>query len=136
MRLKSARRSQKGQSLVETLAGFLVLIPLALVAVNLVVMLSCSRSNSEWAEQAARAAARRLDMQTASTAAEDAVALCQLNNMITNIVVTSVEYDLGIGQVTVITEMDVKLPVPFPGWSSVQFHNSAVQPIVATPAPV
>ncbi|MCA9803947.1 MAG: hypothetical protein KC777_18380 [Cyanobacteria bacterium HKST-UBA02] len=135
-RRQRQRRKTRGQSLVETLAGFMILIPLGLVAVNIITMISCSRNNSEWAEQAARAAAKRLDGSSAEKAAENAINLCTLNNVITNVVVESVNYDLSEGQVTVTTLMDVKLPVPFPGWSTVQFHNASAQPIVATPAPI
>ncbi len=135
MRLRRQRRRKKGQSLVETMIGFLILIPIGLIAVNLVTLISCSQSNEQWAELAARAAASTGNEQNAIQAAEDALTDCEINNVVQSIQIDEMKFDVGTQQVSVSTMMEVKMPVPLPWFSQVTCHASSVQPIVSTPAP-
>jgi Flp pilus assembly protein TadG len=129
-------RTGKGQSLVEVMAGFMVFIPLAFLAVDVVGVTSASQSNEQLAESIARVAANQGSQAMAQRAAEDAAQNYQVNNTITEVTVEQVKYDVGLGQVSITTAMNFKLPIPMPGYSMMVLRSNAVQPIVATPAPL
>ena len=129
-------RGKKGQSLVEAMIGFMVLIPIGLMVVNLVTVLSATQANEQWAESAARAAACRGDMISAKQAAEVALQRFQPSNVMNSIQVDQVQYDPVKGQVTVSTIMMVTVPVPSPLLNTMECHAASVQPIVAIPASI
>jgi Flp pilus assembly protein TadG len=129
-------RSEKGQSLVEVMAGFMVFIPLAFLAVDVVGVTSASQSNEQLAESLARVAGNQGSQAMAQRAAEDAVSNFQTNPTITAVTLELVKYDVGLGQVSITTAMNFKLPIPMPGYTTMILRSNAVQPIVATPAPL
>ncbi len=129
------RKRNKGQTLVETMIGFVVLIPIGLAAVNVVTLVSTSQNNEQWAEIAARAAATKPDKTSALKAAQDAITECEVNSIVKKVQITGMNFDLATGHVTVNTAMQVQLPVPIPGFSEVNCSASSIQPIVSTPAP-
>lgn len=129
------RRRRKGQSLIEAMIGFMVLIPIGLAAVNVVCLVSTSQTNEQWAEIAARAAATRMDQASALKAATEALSDLERNQIIEDVQISSTDFSLATGHVTVFTSMKVKLPVPIPGFSEVTCSASSIQPIVSTPAP-
>lgn len=132
---RRSRRRKKGQSLIEAMIGFMVLIPIGLAAVNVVCLISTSQTNEQWAEIAARAAATKVDQAGASKAATEALGDLELNQIIQEVQVSNTDFSLATGHVTVFTTMKVKLPVPIPGFSEVTCSASSIQPIVSTPAP-
>jgi Flp pilus assembly protein TadG len=129
------RRRKLGQALIETLAGFLVLIPLGLFSFDLTVLLMANETNRQIAENAARAAANQLGLSRATQAAIGAINKTPKSGTITNITILDLNYDVGTGKVSVTTEVDVQLPVTFPGAGKINLRSTAVQPIVAIPAP-
>lgn len=129
-------RIGKGQTLIEALTGFIVIVPLGLMAVNLVAVVSTSQSNEQWAELAARAAAAQANEQNARRAAENSLSRAKLTAIIKSVTVSKVDYDLARGQVTIGTTMQVAMPVPMPFLSELECHADSIQPIVATPAPI
>jgi Flp pilus assembly protein TadG len=129
------RRRRKGQSLIEAMIGFMVLIPIGLAAVNVVCLVSSSQTNEQWAEIAARAAATRLCEADALKAANESLSDLERNQIIEDIQITKTDFDLISGHVSIFTTMKVKLPVPIPGFSEVTCTASSIQPIVSTPAP-
>ena len=131
----AAERSKSGSSMVETLSGFVVLIPIALAAVDVVAFVSAVDSNEHLAEAAARGAAKASSQDTAQTVAEDVVKHCTPPWMVQSVMVDDVEYDVGKGMVSVATLMQMKLPVPLPGYSEISCRASSIEPIVFTPAP-
>lgn len=130
------RRRSKGQSLVETLVGLAVMIPLALFAFDIVALISASHLNDEWAETAAKAAARQNDALSARETAEKAVLQVPLSQVVRSIQVSEVKFDPVEGHVAVTTLMKVKVPVSFPSMEYVTFRHKAIQPIVSTPAAI
>ncbi|MBX9940142.1 MAG: hypothetical protein K2Y32_12860 [Candidatus Obscuribacterales bacterium] len=130
------RRRARAQTLIEAITGFAVIIPLALMAIDLTVLVTTSQSNEQWAELAARVAASQSNEQNARLSAEGCLAKAKTSNIVQSVALEGVEYDLGKGQVTIKTKMLVNMPVPFPFLSQVECHASAIQPIVATPAPL
>lgn len=131
----AVRKRSSGSSMVETLAGFVVLIPIALAAVDVVAFVSAVDSNEHLAEAAARGAAKAASQDGAQTIAEDVVKHCTPPWMVQHIMIDDVEYNVGKGMVSVATLMQVKLPVPVPGYSEVSCRASSIEPIVFTPAP-
>lgn len=130
------RRRARAQTLIEAITGFAVIIPLALMAIDLTVLVTTSQSNEQWAELAARVAASQSNEQNARLSAEGCLAKAKTSNIVQSVALEGVEYDLGKGQVTIKTKMLVNMPVPFPFLSQVECHASAIQPIVAIPAPL
>lgn len=136
MRRKRHRRS-RGQTLIETLVGFIVLIPIGLFSVNVVALVTTSQGNEQLAEAAARAASTQHTALKATDAAKETlVNILQESHIVQSATVESVDYNVAAGQVTVTTLMSVKLPVPIPGFSETVCRASSVQPIVSTPAPI
>lgn len=126
----------RGQSLIETLAGFMIIIPLALFAFDVSVMVVASQKNEHLAQDAARAAANQLTSMLALEAAKSAIKDVPTSSFITTVSIQNLVYDEALGQVTVSTEMDVKLPISLSFMGKTTFHADASQPIVATPAPI
>ncbi len=134
-RSQQSGRGNGGASLAEALAGFVILIPLALAAVDVVAFMSAVDSNEHLAEAAARGAAKCGSQDKAQTVAEDVVKNCTPVWMVQNIMVDDVDFNPGKGLVSVATLMQLKLPIPLPGYSEVKCRASSVEPIVSTPAP-
>lgn len=65
------KRQQRttGQSLIETMAGFMLLIPLGLFSYDLTYILAANQNNENLAENCARAAANHNDLASAKQAA-------------------------------------------------------------------
>lgn len=128
-------RSTRGQNLIEALAGFVILIPIGLAAIDLVAFVSACESNEHLAETASRAAARAPGQAEAQASAEDAVKHCQPVWMVQHVFVDDVEYSCDKGMVSVVTIMQLKLPIPIPGTTEINCRASSIEPIVYTPAP-
>jgi Flp pilus assembly protein TadG len=129
-------RQRLGQSLVETMAGFILLIPLGLFSYDLTYILIANQNNEKLADNAARAAANHADNSSAQLAAQQAIADFQLTANYGKTTLTDFEYNIGdSGQVSVVTQIDAKLPVSFGSWKSVSINAKGVQPIVGIPTP-
>lgn len=128
------KRGQRGQSLIEAMIGFLVLIPIGLLVVDLVTVLSATQTNEQWADSAARAAACQGTMTGAEESAKKALERFEPSAVMNSVQVEQVQYDPVKGQVSVSTVMEVSVPVPFPVLNKLQCHAASVQPIVAIPA--
>lgn len=133
---RQRRKRNKGQSLIETLVGLAIMIPLALFAVDVVALINAAHLNDEWAETAAKVAARQGNERLARESAEKAVLRVPLSQIVQSIRVDAVTFDPVEGHVIVTTVMDVKLPVSFPSMETVTFRHKSVQPIVSTRAPI
>lgn len=136
-RIKKHRETRKSRasSLVETLTGFIILIPIGLAAVDVVAFMSAVDSNEHLAEAAARGAAKAPDQDKAQTVAEDVVKNCTPVWMVQAVMVDDVDYDASKGLVSVATLMQLKLPIPLPGYTEIKCRAHCVEPIVFTPAP-
>lgn len=92
--------------------------------------------NEEWAETAAKAAARQMDSRMARETAEKCVMQVPLSDLVQSVRVNEVKFDPAEGHVKVTTLMEVKLPISFPNFEVVTFRHQAIQPIVSTRAPI
>ncbi len=133
--LRRGTRQSLGQSLVETLAGFIILIPLGLFSYDLTYILIANQNNEKLADNAARAAANHADSSSAQQAAQKAIDDFQQSANYDKITLTTFEFNIGnSGQVSLITQLDMKLPVAFGSWKSATISAKGVQPIVSIPA--
>jgi Flp pilus assembly protein TadG len=132
---QSLARGKRGSSLVETLAGFAIIIPLGLFAVDLTMVISASQLNERLVEDAARAAGLQGDAQDAEAAAETAINSYQVASPIKSVHITDFVFDPINSQVQVKTNMVVGLPVPVTTLDQVTIAADAVEPITAIPAP-
>ena len=133
---KRRRARNAGQSLVEALAGAVVLIPLLLLCVDAVVVMNVNHTNQELAQTAARAAANIPDEDSAKETAQKAVDNFPESSLVSSATMSAFTYDSAQKLVTVSVTMTVTIPIPLPGASSVTLTATSVQPIVALPPSV
>ena len=134
-KIKNKRR-QSGQSLIETMAGLVLIIPLALFSYDLTFILISSQNNERLAENAARAAANHATNLKAQQAAQQAIDTFNQANPNNTATLTNFSYDQGDGQVSLVTQIKVNLPVPFGAWSTFINNAQSIVPVLATPAPI
>jgi Flp pilus assembly protein TadG len=127
--MRITRRQQKGQALIELAVGALFLIPLALFSLDIVTLVLANATNDVVAKNAARAAANQPTSGAAKQAADKAIAGVHKSTIITALGMKNFDYSKE--SVTVKTEIDVHLPVAFPGFAHYVFVAQSVQPIVA-----
>lgn len=128
-------RNRQGQSLIEVMTAFLILIPVGLGGLDLFTYVSVSQQNEQLAETACRAAATKDSEHAALDAAQDACNHVVVSSIIQSANLQQVSFDPASGFVTVTTSMQVKMPVPLPFFSNTTCQANAIQPIVSTPAP-
>jgi Flp pilus assembly protein TadG len=130
---RNQKRLDKGQSLIETMTAFFVLIPIGLVAIDVVALVSSSQQNEQLAEMAARAASTKSGLQNARDSAQDALTRFQTNSIMYSVSLDDINYDAAGGTVSVATVMDVRMPIPFPYFNQVNCRASSLQPLVSMP---
>ncbi|HEY9715999.1 MAG TPA: hypothetical protein V6C69_00915 [Trichormus sp.] len=129
------RRNQTASALIEAMVGFFILIPLALAAGDLTVLFQTAQVNEEFAEQLARLCSTLPDKTNAVKACQDVIKQYHHGANITDVRLKQLDFDLGLQEVRVSTAMDVKMPIPFPGFQSQTVEAAVKQPIVSIPAP-
>lgn len=128
------QRKSRGQSIIEVvIGGSLVLVPIALFALDLVVITATNSVNDHLAREAARAAANQATAADARRAAQNAVARLKTSPIIVKVNLEDVSY-VAKQQVSVKTSMEVKFPAPFPGFAGSEFVAQDTQPVVGAPA--
>ncbi len=116
------------------MVGIVILIPLGLFSYDLTCILMANENNEKLADTAARAAANHGDNLTAQQAAQNAIDDFQKSVNSNNISLTDFEYNTGgNGQVSLTTQMDLKLPISFGSWKTLSINAAGVQPIVGIP---
>ena len=131
---KPRQRLNRAQSLIETMAGLILIIPLGLFSYDLTYILIANQNNEKLADNAARAAANHPDNISAQVAAQDAIADFQQTANYGTITLIDFDYNNGSnGQVSLVTQLNIKLPVAFGSWQSVIVRAKGVQPIVGIP---
>lgn len=127
-------RKSKGQSLVETMTAFFILLPIGLAGLDIATLVSATQQNEGLAETASRSASFGVDQKSAQLRAEEAVEGFQTGVIVKSVAVDKLNFDLGKGTVSVTTVAEVKLPVPFPFFNEVTCRATSLQPIVSTRA--
>ncbi len=127
-------RQRLGQSLMETMAGLIILVPIGLFSYDLTYILIANENNEKLADNAARAAANHADSSSAQLAAQQAIDDFQTSANYGKTTLAAFEYDMeGSGQISLITQIDTKLPVSFGPWKSISINAKGVQPIIGIP---
>jgi hypothetical protein len=129
-------RSNKGTSLIEVLAGMMIIVPIGLCSVDFYTVVIGNQINNRLVEDAARAAANQLGSNNAESAARQTVDGFQFQLPVTSVSMIDFNYNVNSQQVMVGTNLTLNMPVPIMNWSTVTLHATAVEPIVAIPAPL
>ena len=131
------RRSLKGQAIIEAVCAAMVLVPLAMAMLDFMVIVIANSNNDSCAKTAARAASNQADEATALAAVNKVVDAARKSFIVSGVafVLQGFNYDSSAGKVTVMTRINVRLPVPFPGISDFTFQAKAIEPIVNFNAP-
>jgi len=114
----------------------LVIIPIGLASVNFYTVVIGSQINNRLVEDAARSAAMQLGSNNAESAARQTVDGFQYQAPVINVAMTDFNYNVNSQQVLVGTTLTLNMPVPIMNWSTVTLHATAIEPIVAIPAPL
>jgi len=128
------RRKPSAQTLIEAMVGFIVLIPIALFAVDVVALMSTAQTNEQWAETAARAAGSCSCETMAQNAVKNSLKRFVPSSIISSVDLEKITFDQVNGQVTVATVMQINVPIPLPWMNHFELRASAIQPLLGTPA--
>lgn len=129
--MKAQRRKSRGSGLMEAVMAAIILVPIALALLDLTVMVIANSMNDTAAKNAARAAANQPEGGAAFAAAQKALATFQASTLVKSLTLNDFDYPAGgNGSVSLTTKMEVKLPVPFPGFAGYTFTARDVEPIV------
>jgi Flp pilus assembly protein TadG len=128
-------KSARGTSMIEMLAGAIVLVPILFLAVDGAYVMICSKSNQELADHAARIAANKTTSGAAMTAATNIVAAFKKTDNMDSVKIERMDYDQPRRLVRVLVGMNLHVPVPLPGFSNTHLSAESVHPIVGIPAP-
>ena len=132
---QAKRRSHIGQSLVETLTGFMLLIPLGLVSYDLTYLLIANQTNERLADNAARVAANYADPADSKKAAQRAIDDFQQTANYGKVTLSTFDYNnLNNGEIVLVIQMDVTIPVALGSWHNMTINAQSVQPIVGVAA--
>ena len=131
---KRSKRTRKGASIIETVVGLCVIVPLILFAADIATVSAIAQANEELAEQLARLCSTVQTQANAQKACQDVLREYQKPAIINELDLASVVFDEGLQQVTVATVMVIALPVPMFNQSSYKLTASATQPVISTPA--
>jgi len=125
------RSKRGGSGLIETIMAAVVLVPIALLLVDLTVIIIGNSINDTAAKNAARAGANQTDGGLAFAAAQLSLKTFKPSPIVSSLSISTFDYSVPNGNVTCKTQVVVKLPVPFPGCSSLTFDTQDVEPILA-----
>ena len=127
------RRSNRGSGLMEAVMAAIILVPIALALLDLTVMVIANSMNDTAAKNAARAAANQSQGGDAYDAAQKTLTTFHASTLVKSIAINDFTWPAGgVGSVSLATVMEVKLPVPFPGFAGYTFTAKDVEPIVGT----
>lgn len=126
-----SKRSKKGVSLIEAALGSLILIPIALLIIDLIAIVIANSMNDTAAKNCARAGANQPNGKAAFEAGQKALSTFQQSGIVRSLVLDDLTYADG-GVCTATTVLVMKVPVPFPGFSEMTFNGKATEPVVGT----
>ena len=114
-RSSNHRRAFKGQCLVETLVGAMIIVPLLMACLDLSVLVIGGQICNDLSKQAARSASLATSSQDAQTAVQNVQRTHPSNETFQGLSLSLSEYDgTPDGLVSVTCGVDVRLPVPVP----------------------
>lgn len=131
---RHSQRQARAQSIIEVACGAIVLVPIALLVIDVVFVFGAIKANNELAQSAARLAGNKSSQDAANMAARTTVADFSGSPNESDATLEQFQYDELSKMVTVKTQMTVKLPVPLPGAATTLITAVSTQPIVGIPA--
>lgn len=134
---RSGQRNQKGQVFIEVVCGMmLVLVPIALAALDITVLVLGNSANDSLAKSCARAAANEKNSGNALSAAEQVVSRFPASALVEKVVLNTSQFNYSTNQnVTVETVVTVRMPVPVPlVEQKIDFRARATEPVVGVSA--
>lgn len=125
-------RKKRGTSLVEAIVAAIIIVPVALFLLDLSVLVLANSINDKAVKNAARAAANQPDGASAWQAANVSLASFRSSPIVKSLTIKSFSFppSNALETVSCTTKMEVKLPVPFPGFNNITFLARAEEPIV------
>jgi hypothetical protein len=142
LRQQIEKARHTGSSIVETVAGSIFIVIVALFLVDMAAVVVCQTQNDALAKHCARAAAAcddNLHPGSAQTAINDVTTQFVAQNggsKICSYVSASMTYNYNAATVNVITVVNCSFPVPIPfGPAALLFQTDATEPIVAVLPP-
>ncbi|MBX9670507.1 MAG: hypothetical protein K2X93_23095 [Candidatus Obscuribacterales bacterium] len=129
-------RNQKGQCFVEVICGMFILIPMALCALDLGVLVLGNSANDSLAKNCARAAANAQSQETAKAAAVKVITAFPSSPLIEKVELDTSKLNYDEKEtVTTETIITVRLPVTLPGTvERIAFRARATEPVVGVSA--
>lgn len=132
MPYRAERRRESGLSAVEMICGGLILLTIVLALIDLGMIVIANTISDSAVKNAARAAAGQQTESAARTAANQAIAAVPSSPLISSLALLSLDFNQdNNGLVKAKIRMGVRLPVPVPGYETINFDNQAVEPLVA-----
>jgi hypothetical protein len=129
---RPGNRSRRGQSFIEAVCAAFIIIPIALCLLDLIVLVVANSMNDTAAKNAARAAANQPDGPSALAAAQKSLNSFHGSAIVNSIIIADLSYPdpNNSGAVSCVTQMQVHMPMPFPGFADITFKAEDVEPIV------
>lgn len=125
-------RCQSGLSAVEMITGGLVIVTICLALFDMGVLVLANTIHDAAVKNAARAAANQQTAQGAEAAARRALSSVASSPIVGGVTLEQIQFNRdGNGLVWVKTRMQVRLPVPVPGYETIPFEAAAAEPCVA-----
>lgn len=126
-------RQRNGSVFIEVLCGMFILIPIALIGLDLIVLVLANSANDTLAKNCARAAANAKNSGDAMNAAVQIVMDYKSSPFVDKVGfdTTKFVYNDNKGAVWCETVMVVRIPIQLPGTQAITiFHAKASQPVV------
>jgi len=129
-------RTNHGGTLVETVTGLCILIPIVLVLIDVTACVICQTANDALAKHAARAACDASNPTDGQTAANQVIATYKAGNpsLTADATLLSCTYNAAGNIVTCTTQVVCHLPVavPFTNQTTQAFQAIDSEPVVGT----
>ena len=127
------QKRNRGTSLTEAIVAGIIIVPVALFLLDLSVLVIANSINDKAVKNAARAAANHDTPQFPFDACQKSLASFKSSPIVSSLEIKDLKYLPNPPDrcVVCVTRMQVKLPIPFPGFSTMTFVASATEPIVA-----
>jgi hypothetical protein len=129
-------RDNRGQVFIEVLCGLFIIIPIALFALDLIVLILGNSANDTLAKNCARAAANAQSADKAREAAQQVVNRFPFSPLIEKVELDNSKMSYNEKEnVTTETILTVRIPVTLPGTKQkIAFRARATEPVVGVSA--
>jgi hypothetical protein len=128
------RNGQCGECLIELALASMILVPIALFGIDLTSLVVTHEINDNLAKNVARAAANQKSIDDARKAAATVIKQLPTSALLIHARLLDFTYTESSHQVSVKTEVDVRVPAPFPYFASATLVSQATEATVGQAA--